>query len=100
MASKQSEMFSEIPCELPVLRLPTRMDVIKAMIYEKNDKNCSFSESIPIVAEQIRKVWRQVEIPITSDAGLNAKIKDLQTEYRSQVKAKDPSNIFQVKFLQ
>lgn len=88
MTSKILRILDEIPSQIPSNKLPLNADVIKAIYFEKENRNISKDDSIKIVLNQIYELWKRAMIPIVSKKRLQDKLNAYFDEYSKLSKDK------------
>lgn len=82
-----------VACDLDKMKLPTNRDVIQYLLFLRNEKmrqgfkgNVGFDDLIPRVVKEIRELWKQTNIPISTYSPNRQKMLKLVQTYRELVR--------------
>lgn len=81
MAQKQLEILNEPAENIRSCKLPTKGDIIKAIVFVKDTKKTSAKSAINIVSKQVSEVWRKTNIPIVSERSVVRNVANYYTRY-------------------
>lgn len=91
MSENLLPLFEVTPLKLSLSVLPKKIDILRAIDFEKKKANSKQKQAQKIVAKKVFELWQYISIPSISIRTIEKKIEKLTEEYRLASKNIDRS---------
>lgn len=78
-----SEEFAQ---QIPNSKLPSKADILKAILFEKENRKVSYDDSIKIVSGQVSALWQSSKIPAVIERTIFHRLTAYLKEYLKMCK--------------